>query len=87
MVISELVTFLIYAASMVVLPEYFGKSAAHMPRSSLLISTAVDLHFILSYRFLWKTAFIVLVSSAPLYLLRLLQRRFAPAAYAKVSQY
>jgi phospholipid-translocating ATPase len=42
---------------------------------------------VLSYRFIWKVAFIVAISSMPLYVLKVLQHKFAPAAYAKVAQY
>lgn len=66
MAISEIVTLIFYAVSMVFLPEYF------------------DLAFVLSTRFAWKLAVVVTVSSLPLYIFKLIQRRVAPSAYSKL---
>ncbi|TIA92065.1 hypothetical protein E3P81_01659 [Wallemia ichthyophaga] len=72
MVIAEIVTLIIYILSMVLLPEYFGMSLA-------------DLSFVFSFRFVWKVAVIVAVSSLPLYAYKAFKSRFAPANYAKLS--
>ncbi|KAF8591735.1 phospholipid-translocating P-type ATPase [Ramaria rubella] len=66
MIISEVVTLLFYAVSMVFLPEYF------------------DLTFVVSVRFAWKVALIVAVSSLPLYIIKLIRSRVAPAASSKL---
>ncbi|KAI0316941.1 aminophospholipid-transporting P-type ATPase [Amylostereum chailletii] len=66
MVISEVVTLLIYAISMVFLPEYF------------------DLSFVVSVRFVWKVAVIVAISALPLYIIKLIKSRVAPAASSKL---
>ncbi|CAO1635680.1 unnamed protein product [Jaminaea pallidilutea] len=67
MVLSEVVTLALYAASMTVLPEYF------------------NLSFVLTTRFLWKTAVIVAVSSFPLYILKIVRARLAPPSYSKLA--
>ncbi|KAI0027749.1 hypothetical protein K488DRAFT_90492 [Vararia minispora EC-137] len=66
MVISEIVTLLIYAVSMAFLPEYF------------------DLSFVLSTRFVWKVAVIVAISALPLWIIKLVRARIAPAASSKL---
>ncbi|KZT21321.1 protein transporter [Neolentinus lepideus HHB14362 ss-1] len=66
MIISEIVTLLIYAVSMVFLPEYF------------------DLSFVLSVRFAWKVAVIVAISALPLYIIKFVKSRVAPAASSKL---
>ncbi|KAA1475730.1 phospholipid-translocating P-type ATPase [Dentipellis sp. KUC8613] len=66
MVISEIVTLLIYAVSIVFLPEYF------------------DLGFVMSPRFVWKVAVIVAISALPLYIIKLIKSRVAPAASSKL---
>ncbi|WFD31526.1 P-type phospholipid transporter [Malassezia sp. CBS 17886] len=67
MVLSEVVTLLLYCASMVLLPEYF------------------NLNFVLTVNFVWKTAIIVLVSSLPLYVIKVIHARFAPPSYSKLA--
>lgn len=44
-----------------------------------------DLGFVLSYRFLWKTAVIVAVSSLPLYVWKEVRNRLAPPSYSKLA--
>jgi len=67
MVISEIVTVIIYIVSMVFLPTYF------------------DLSFILTWGFVWKVAVITAVSSFPLYIVKILQRRYDPPSYSKLT--
>lgn len=43
-----------------------------------------NMSFVLSARFIWKTALIVAVSSFPLYLITSVKHRLAPASYAKL---
>jgi phospholipid-translocating ATPase len=49
--------------------------------------TCTDLSFVLSTRFIWKVSVIVLFSAGPLYLIKVVRERLAPANYVKVSQY
>ncbi|CAO1634426.1 unnamed protein product [Sympodiomycopsis kandeliae] len=44
-----------------------------------------DLSFVLTTRFLWKTAVIVAVSSFPLYVIKILRARLAPPSYSKLA--
>ena len=44
-----------------------------------------DLDFVLSLGFVYKVTVIVAVSSVPLYAIKAIQKRFKPAAYAKVA--
>ncbi|KAI7854229.1 hypothetical protein BDC45DRAFT_463467 [Circinella umbellata] len=67
MVISEIVTVLIYIGSMWLLPTYF------------------DMSFILTGRFVWKVAVITAVSSLPLYVAKIIKRRYAPPSYTKLT--
>lgn len=82
MVIAEIVTLIIYILSMVLLPEYFGMWI-HLVESTL--TPISDLSFVFSFRFVWKVAAIVAVSSLPLYVYKAFKSRFAPANYAKLS--
>ncbi|KIP06661.1 hypothetical protein PHLGIDRAFT_106736 [Phlebiopsis gigantea 11061_1 CR5-6] len=67
MIVSEVVTFLLYAVSLAFLPEYFA-----------------DVSFVLSIRFAWKVAVIVAISAFPLYIIKLIRSRVAPAASSKL---
>ncbi|KAH8826760.1 hypothetical protein DL96DRAFT_1498140 [Flagelloscypha sp. PMI_526] len=66
MVVAEIVTLLLYAVSMIFLPEYF------------------DLAFVVTVPFVWKVAVIVAISAVPLWIIKLIRSRFAPAASAKL---
>ncbi|GBE86868.1 Probable phospholipid-transporting ATPase [Sparassis crispa] len=66
MIISEIVTLLLYVVSIAFLPEYF------------------DLSFVLSLRFAWKVGVIVAISAFPLYIIKLIRSRIAPAASSKL---
>lgn len=46
-----------------------------------------DLSFVLSQRFILKVGIIVVISSFPLYAIKAIRSRFAPAAYVKVAQF
>ncbi|PWN48183.1 putative NEO1-P-type ATPase [Violaceomyces palustris] len=43
-----------------------------------------DLNFVLSTRFLWKTAVIIAFSSLPLYIVKIVRARLAPPSYSKL---
>lgn len=47
-------------------------------------SSLVDLDFVVSTRFAWKVAVIVAVSALPLYVIKLIRSRVAPAASSKL---
>ncbi|KAH0580019.1 putative phospholipid-transporting ATPase IIB [Termitomyces sp. J132] len=66
MVISEVVTFLLYVISIAFLPEYF------------------DTSFVVSLVFAWKLAVLVTISALPLYFIKLIHSRIAPAASSKL---
>jgi phospholipid-translocating ATPase len=85
MVISEIITLVIYAVSMVFLHEYFGKHDSPIPLVICSIDNAPqDLSFVMSVRFTWKVAVIVAVSALPLYVIKLIKSRVAPAASSKL---
>lgn len=97
MVISEVVTLLVYVVSMAFLPEYFGESFGIVLDVPLSVNTRMriltrfhmcnilsDLSFVLSTRFIWKTLLIVAISSFPLYMITEVKHRLAPASYAKL---
>jgi phospholipid-translocating ATPase len=44
----------------------------------------VDLSFVLSTRFAWKVAVIVAISALPLWIIKAIKSRVAPAAYSKL---
>lgn len=48
------------------------------------LNKILDLTFVVSVRFLWKVAVIVAVSSMPLYIIKLIRSRVAPAASSKL---
>lgn len=41
--------------------------------------------FILTTRFVWKVAVITAVSSFPLYIAKIIKRRYAPPSYTKLT--
>ena len=53
--------------------------------SMILLPEFFDLDFVLTYNFWWKTAIIVLVSSFPLYLIKVVHARVAPPSYSKLA--
>ena len=86
MVISEVVTLFLYVISIAFLPEYFGaRSLVHSPidhaHPMIFVS---DLEFVVSTRFAWKVAVIVAISTLPLYVIKLIRSRIAPAASSKL---
>lgn len=44
-----------------------------------------DLQFVLSTEFIWKVALIVAVSAAPIFIIKAIRNRLAPATYAKLA--
>ncbi|KAL0084178.1 phospholipid-translocating P-type ATPase [Phycomyces blakesleeanus] len=52
--------------------------------SMWLLPTYFDMSFILTERFVWKVAVITAVSSLPLYIVKIIRRRFAPPSYTKL---
>ncbi|CDS09407.1 hypothetical protein LRAMOSA10767 [Lichtheimia ramosa] len=53
--------------------------------SMWLLPTYFDMSFILTTRFVWKVAVITAVSSLPLYVAKLIKRRYAPPSYTKLT--
>lgn len=85
MVISEVITFFIYAISIVFLPEYFGTFKMLIdPGQRIKLTAATDLEFVTSVPFLWKVALIVAVSSLPLYIIKFIRSWVAPASSSKL---
>jgi phospholipid-translocating ATPase len=82
MIIAEVVTLLLYAISMIFLPQYFGALQQEASFSTKLLN--LDLDFVLSVRFAWKVAVLVAVSSVPLYVIKLVRSRVSPAVYSKL---
>ena len=86
MVVSEIVTLFFYVISIAFLPAYFG-----MNYFSLVVSSKndidewlADLSFVVTPTFAWKVAVIVAISALPLYILKLIKRKVAPAASSKL---
>ena len=57
---------------------------SRLTHTTLMLSTRSDLGFVLSVRYAWKVAVIVAVSALPLYIIKLIKSRVAPAAYSKL---
>ncbi|KAL1933234.1 hypothetical protein VTP01DRAFT_7324 [Rhizomucor pusillus] len=53
--------------------------------SMWLLPTYFDMSFILTTRFVWKVAVITAVSSFPLYIAKIIKRRYAPPSYTKLT--
>jgi phospholipid-translocating ATPase len=53
--------------------------------SMAVLPTYFDLTFIMTWRFVWKVAVITAVSSFPLYIIKILRRRYAPPSYTKLT--
>ncbi|KAF8936726.1 putative aminophospholipid-translocase [Dissophora ornata] len=53
--------------------------------SMVFLPTYFDLDFILTTTFLWKVAVMTMVSSTPLYVIKMLRRKYAPPSYTKLS--
>lgn len=84
MVVAEVVTLLLYVVSIAFLPEYFGEATPSVCWGTVTHDSASDLEFVLSTRFIWKVAVIVAVSALPLYVIKAIRSRIAPAAYSKL---
>ncbi|KIL64320.1 hypothetical protein M378DRAFT_192664 [Amanita muscaria Koide BX008] len=69
MVISEIVTLFFYVVSMAFLPEFF---------------VIPDLSFVMTPGFAWKVAVIVAISALPLWIIKIIHSRLAPAASSKI---
>jgi phospholipid-translocating ATPase len=83
MAASEVVTLSFYIISMAFLPEYFGEFHV-LVRLAGLTMACVDLSFVVTIPFGWKVAVIVAVSALPLYIIKLIRSRVAPAASSKL---
>ncbi|KAH7882069.1 hypothetical protein F5I97DRAFT_1989102 [Phlebopus sp. FC_14] len=78
MVALEITTWHIYMViSEVVTLFFYVISIAFLPEY-------FDLEFVVSTRFAWKVAVIVAISALPLYVIKLIRSRIAPAAYSKL---
>ncbi|KDE04200.1 phospholipid-translocating ATPase [Microbotryum lychnidis-dioicae p1A1 Lamole] len=55
--------------------------------SILFLPEYFDLNFVMSLPFIWKVGFIVAVSAAPLWIIKLLKGKFAPTQYAKLRDF
>ncbi|KAF9338414.1 putative aminophospholipid-translocase [Podila minutissima] len=53
--------------------------------SMVFLPTYFDMSFILTKTFVWKVAVITMVSSFPLYVIKMLRRKFAPPSYSKLT--
>ncbi|KAI3649549.1 hypothetical protein MP228_005181 [Amoeboaphelidium protococcarum] len=53
--------------------------------SMYFLKTEFDLQFILTWRFVWKTAVIISISCIPLYVIRVLRRYYSPPIYQKLN--
>ncbi|KAG0216894.1 putative aminophospholipid-translocase [Mortierella sp. NVP41] len=53
--------------------------------SMVFLPTYFDMNFILTKTFVWKVAVITMVSSFPLYVIKMLRRKFAPPSYSKLT--
>jgi phospholipid-translocating ATPase len=84
MVVSEVVTLFFYIISIAFLPEYFG--ALPLLQSRLLRNPFLlaDLSFVVTLGFAWKVVVIVAISALPLYIIKLIRSKVAPAASSKL---
>ncbi|KAL1741990.1 hypothetical protein HDZ31DRAFT_84446 [Schizophyllum fasciatum] len=78
MVALEITTWHLYMviSEVVTLAIYAG--------SIVFLPEYFDLNFVITTGFLWKTAVIVCISALPLYIIKLIRSRFAPAASSKL---
>ncbi|TRM63107.1 hypothetical protein BD626DRAFT_402886 [Schizophyllum amplum] len=78
MVALEITTWHIYmvVSEVVTLAIYAG--------SIVFLPEYFDLNFVVTPGFVWKTAVIVSISALPLYIIKLIRSRFAPAASSKL---
>lgn len=84
MVLAEIVTLFLYAVSIMFLPEYFGEFYSCWALTPPLMISPLDLSFVLSVRFAWKVAVMVAVSAMPLWLIKVIRSRVAPASSSKL---
>jgi len=79
MVALEITTWHLYMViSEIVTLIFYVISIAFLPEY-------FDLSFVLSWRFVWKVALIVCVSSVPLWLIKTVRSRVRPATYSKLT--
>ena len=87
MVISEVVTLFFYIISIAFLPAYFGVflfSFSQLRHADKKFLISKDLSFVVSLAFAWKVAVIMAISAVPLYIIKLIHMRLAPAASSKL---
>ncbi|KAI9095516.1 hypothetical protein DFS34DRAFT_643233 [Phlyctochytrium arcticum] len=86
MIYSEIITFTLYIASMWFLKSDFGKLYyLYFLTDRELTPSCVDMTFILTSKFVWKTAVITTVSSLPLYILKFAKWKWSPPNYTKLA--
>ncbi|PFH50095.1 hypothetical protein AMATHDRAFT_4257 [Amanita thiersii Skay4041] len=83
MIISEVVTLSFYVVSIAFLPEFFGESCLEV---KFVTDDDIyeDLTFVVTLGFAWKVAVIVAISAMPLWIIKIIQNRVAPAASSKL---
>lgn len=92
MVIAELLSLALYLGSLVIFHDYFGKCQYRIrsinPLNKLMIYLLfliLDSDFIKTWDFVWKVVAITLISCLPLYILKILRKKFSPPSYSKLS--
>jgi phospholipid-translocating ATPase len=78
MIYAEIATFTTYFLSIPFLGDYFG-----IPKSSWL---KLDLSYVLTLAFAWKTLVILLVSLGPPWALKALRRKVKPPSYTRLQE-
>lgn len=96
MIVAEVISFLIYVASLIVFRNYFGRKSNTKDIYKICLSSVskclqysffllADSDFILSINFMWKVSVITLMSCAPIFLLKYIRQVCAPPNYAKLN--
>ncbi|KAJ8100790.1 hypothetical protein POJ06DRAFT_197265 [Lipomyces tetrasporus] len=83
MLATEIVTVGAYIASLPFLGDYYG---AYLLSFTKLPLTYVDLHYIITGPFFWKTTVATAAALVPIWLVKVITRRVRPPTYAKVRQ-
>ena len=79
MVYAEFTTCAAYFISIPFLGDYFGNHQS-------IYRLTTDLSYIITWAFVWKTVFILLVSLGPPWALKALRRRIKPPSYARLQE-
>jgi len=87
MLLAETFSVTVYFGSLFLLDNFFGKYKDHcvlISKYSILTDVDIDVHFLFSLNFAWKTLLLTSCSCVPLVVVATYRRCYAPPEYTKL---